>query len=701
MKRFIGWWFVFFLCSAPAVAQRASFAPDAFLQDVNSLAGVSRIGSALFAADPNKQGWGDYCTASIALAERGEFRQAIRVAAKALYLGEKRHGNRGAPIIWATRDIANAYNYAGDHATASGWADRTLAAIAGGYDSSVHRDVQVIKANAHRIRALALSEQHRHAQALAEIGEGLNALPGFGTSFARSEMEVARASLLLRSGQFTQVDEAVRKLVDNAEPAVRTAASRLGGESALARKDAGAAITFFNKALSTANDKDAYQVVMIRLGLARALRLAGEPDAAAAQLTLALASIENLRQSFRSFEMRTALYGNLQAVFDEAVEFYASRGEAENALAASETGRARVMLDLQSKIPGGEVVKIPRPRTALELKERLPPGHAMVVYHQLPSKLIAWVITGDAVRMITIARSAAELLADVTLFRSAIEREDANVVRQAAALHAVLIAPLNLPKSVRLIFIPHRSLHLMPFQALHDGNQWLIETNAVGTSLSASLLEVSAHSTLPRRLVALGNPDLGRPEWDLPGSEREVKALVALYPGAVVSLKKEASKIRLIEVAPGADIVHVAAHAVIDGIDPMFSLIKLATAGAPGTVAAMSSDMEARELATLNLSQARLVALSACNSGLGVIAQGDEFMGFKRALFIAGARSALVSLWPVDDDATEMLMTEFHRAWKARSLVDAIREAQLMLLQQPRYRHPYYWAPFTLIGDPG
>lgn len=701
MKRFLGWLCLFVLCSSPAVAQKVSVAPDAFLQDVNSLAGVSRIGSSLFAADPNKLRWGDYCSASIALSERGEFRQAIRVAAKALYLGESLHGNRGAPIIWATRDIANAYSYAGDHATASGWADRTLAAIAGGYDSSVHSDVQVIKANAHRIRALALSEQGRHPQALGEIDAGLSALPGFGAGFARSEVEVARASLLLRSGQLAQADEAVRKLVDSRDPLVRTGAARIAGETALARKDPVAAKMFFNLALSTADAKDPYQVVMIRLGLVRALRLAGEPEAASEQLTQALASLETLRRSFHSFEMRTALYGNLQAVFDEAVDFYASRGEAERALAASEAGRARVMLDLQAKIAGGGVVKAGQPRTASGMRARLSPSHAMVVYHQLPSKLIAWVVTSDAVRMITLPRAAGELLADVTKFRSAIEREDATVVSQAAALHAVLVAPLSLPKSARLIFVPHRSLHLLPFQALHDGKQWLIETNAVGTSLSASLLDVSAPSPALKRLVAVGNPDLGRPEWDLPGSEREVKALVGLYPQAVVSLKKEASKVRLTETAPGAEIVHVAAHAVIDPIDPMFSLIKLATQGTPGTAAAMSSDMEARELAALNLSQARLVALSACNSGLGVVAQGDEFMGFKRALFAAGARSALVSLWPVDDDATELLMTDFHTGWKTRSLVDAMQEAQVRLLQQPKYHHPYYWAPFTLVGDPG
>lgn len=168
-----------------ALAQRMSLAPEAFLRDVNSLAGVSRTGAALLEADPDKKRWGDYCSASIALAQRGEFRQAIRTAAKALYLGESNYGNRGTPMIWATRDIANAYSYAGDHATASAWADRTLAAIAGGYDPSLHQEVLLIKANAHRTRAVAFSEQGRHPEALAEIALGLDALPRLGRPLPR------------------------------------------------------------------------------------------------------------------------------------------------------------------------------------------------------------------------------------------------------------------------------------------------------------------------------------------------------------------------------------------------------------------------------------------------------------------------------------------------------------------------------------
>lgn len=214
--------------------------------------------------------------------------------------------------------------------------------------------------------------------------------------------------------------------------------------------------------------------------------------------------------------------------------------------------------------------------------------------------------------------------------------------------------------------------------------------------LSASLLIPGAAQGAEKSLAALGNPDLGRAEWSLPGAEREVKAIQAFYPKSNIYLNKDASKARLTEIAPRASVVHVAAHGVVDEIDSMFSVLKLAALGVVG------SDMEARELATLDLSKAWLVSLSACNSGVGKVAQGDEFMRFKRALFSAGAASALISLWPVDDDSTQILMTDFHRRWsdQSQSLTRAMQAAQIKVLSDPKFSSPFCWAAFTLVGDP-
>jgi CHAT domain-containing protein len=485
------------------------------------------------------------------------------------------------------------------------------------------------------------------------------------------------------------------------DPALTLPANRAAGDLALARKDADAARSYYATALATATaSKDSFQAVMARLGMARTARLAGDKTAASAELSQALIALEKLRNAFSSSEMRTALYGNLQNVFDEAVDFFALNDQMGQAFAASESSRARAMLDLQSKVKFKVDAVVPsiKPLGIAQIQKHLGSKQTMVVYHQLPDKLLAWTLTGGSFHGQVLAVSAEQLRNDVAKLRTSIEREDKATAALSLSLYQKLVEPLHVAPGSELIFVPHKSLHLLPFQALHDGARWLIESAPVTTAMSASLFEVLSNSDVTPRLAVVGNPDLGKAEWALPGSEAEVKAIQAMYADAKVFVNKEASKARLEEIAPGAHVVHVAAHALVDEVDPMYSVIKLAVSSLPG--AGQSTDMEAREFATLNLQSARLVSLSACNSGYGKVAQGDEFMGFKRAVLIAGAKSALVSLWPVDDDATRLLMTEFHRRWKDESKARAMQDAQIKLLADPKFANPFYWAAFTLIGDP-
>ncbi|MES1980154.1 MAG: CHAT domain-containing protein [Pseudomonadota bacterium] len=682
-----------------ASAQKLSSAPDAFLKDINSLSGVSRLGGALLAADPDKKKWGDYCSMSQALAQRGEFRESIRTASKALYMGESANANYGAAIIYASNDIATAYSYAGDHATANEWADRTLQAISRGYESWAREPVRLIEVNAYRLRALHLGQAGKHANALAEIDKAIKLLPSFGGGFIKSELNITVSGLQLRAGQTDAALETARKVAaTESDPLLKVAASRAVGDAALAGKAFALAAEAYGTALAAAVGRnDPYQVAMAQLGLARALRASSREPEAIAELGKAIAGLENLRGSFRSLEIRTALFGNLQAVFDEAVDFYVAQGKPELALAASEASRARGMLDLQRKVlnTASNTRDVgTRPASLAQIQSALAPRQLMVSYHQLPDKLIVWMIGKNSLQVKALPASADQMRLEVARFRQQIEAEDKAAMVTAKNLYATLIAPLTLAPQQDIIFVPHKSLHLLPFQALHDGSQWLVQSHAISTVLSASLLSPGVAQGTEKSLAALGNPDLGRAEWSLPGAEREVRAIQAFYPNARIYLNKDASKARLIEIAPKANVVHVAAHGVVDEIDPMFSVLKLATLGAVG------SDMEARELATLDLSKARLVSLSACNSGVGKVAQGDEFMGFKRALFSAGAASALISLWPVDDDSTQILMTDFHGRWKDQSLTRAMQAAQIKVLSDPRFANPFYWAAFTLVGDP-
>jgi CHAT domain-containing protein len=109
--------------------------------------------------------------------------------------------------------------------------------------------------------------------------------------------------------------------------------------------------------------------------------------------------------------------------------------------------------------------------------------------------------------------------------------------------------------------------------------------------------------------------------------------------------------------------------------------------------------MEAHEVYRLNLAHTSLATLSACETGLGRVSRGDEVWGFTRAFLSAGANALLVSLWPVNDEATARLMIRFYEELSKRPGPWALRAAQLDVLQDTQFRHPFYWAPFDLISD--
>ena len=106
-----------------------------------------------------------------------------------------------------------------------------------------------------------------------------------------------------------------------------------------------------------------------------------------------------------------------------------------------------------------------------------------------------------------------------------------------------------------------------------------------------------------------------------------------------------------------------------------------------------------REIAELHLN-ARLVVLSACETGRGALRAGEGLIGMSWALLAAGTPAAVVADWKADSAATAKLMVELHRRFLAGdSPAEALRHAQAVLRHEARYAHPYYWAPFTVVGD--
>jgi CHAT domain-containing protein len=110
--------------------------------------------------------------------------------------------------------------------------------------------------------------------------------------------------------------------------------------------------------------------------------------------------------------------------------------------------------------------------------------------------------------------------------------------------------------------------------------------------------------------------------------------------------------------------------------------------------------LTALEASSLNLWGTRLVTLSACDTGVGEVRNGEGVYGLRRAFFLAGAETVVMSLWPVSDLVTRQMMTAYYTGLKAGlGRGEALRQAQLAMLAKPNRRHPFYWASFIQAGE--
>jgi CHAT domain-containing protein len=313
--------------------------------------------------------------------------------------------------------------------------------------------------------------------------------------------------------------------------------------------------------------------------------------------------------------------------------------------------------------------------------------------------------------------SRAHIEHGVTAFRAQLASRDLAFRGNAQRLYADLLAPAAraLQGFARVVIVPDGPLWRLPFQALvRPSGRYVIEDTTIAyTPSAAALLHLSARragragAQAPPRLVAFGDPAGASPAGGgarLPNAAREVRTLAALY-GAAQARAFEAgaaTEARFRAEAPRASVLHVATHGVIDDQNPMYSYVSL---GATGEGEDLDGRIEAREMRGLGL-QADLAVLSACETALGRIHAGEGMVGLSWALFAAGASAVAVSQWPVDSASTTELMIAFHgqmrtMTGRGRGLqpAESLRQAAIATMRDARYRHPFYWAGFLVMGD--
>ncbi len=269
-------------------------------------------------------------------------------------------------------------------------------------------------------------------------------------------------------------------------------------------------------------------------------------------------------------------------------------------------------------------------------------------------------------------------------------------------LYKKLLSPL-MPhvRHRNLILVPHDALHHLPLAALRDpeSGRYLIEDYTLTYVPSAGVLRFLRKKASPMegRALVLGDPELTDETLPrLTGAEREAQAVARLFDTEPL-VGPDAMESRVHDLDGRIDILHLAAHGVYRSENPRFSYLALAEGDGHDGRLAMHEIFEDLDLKGVNL-----VVLSACQTALGERSQGDEIVGLIRAFLYAGSPAVMATLWNVDDEVSALLMEHFYRRLlEGMPAAEALRQAQLEMLRRQATKAPYYWAGFSLVGEPG
>ncbi|HEY9231688.1 MAG TPA: CHAT domain-containing protein, partial [Blastocatellia bacterium] len=449
----------------------------------------------------------------------------------------------------------------------------------------------------------------------------------------------------------------------------------------------------------------------------------GRPEKAQADLKRAIALIEAYRSRVSDQSNRSDFFDASQDVFDQMVQLEAHAfGQPVAAFNTSEQARARTLLDdlaatanatAQRPSPTANVTRQSAHALTLDnIRQRLPGDLTLISYSVSRSGTLIFVVTRDAFKFAesTVTTEVLDQLVQDYVAalneRAPLEELDG----QSRRLYDLLIAPVAAEMSAtkRLCIAPDKALHRLPFAALRDpAGRYLMQSHVLTSAPSASTLAYCLDKSKGKPLIAdeqmlaVGNPQFSRDDFPglpaLPEAEREARVSASLYAHQVTLTGAEATKTRLFEALASCDVAHFSTHCLVNEKTPWLAALLLA-----GTNANKDEQLlPLNEFEKIGLLRARLVILSACQSGLGQYYRGEGIVSLVRPFLARGVPTVVASLWPVDSPATAMLMIDFHRARKQNGLLaaDALRAAQLRMMQGDSFNHPYYWAPFVVIGS--
>jgi CHAT domain-containing protein/tetratricopeptide (TPR) repeat protein len=396
-----------------------------------------------------------------------------------------------------------------------------------------------------------------------------------------------------------------------------------------------------------------------------------------------------------------------------------------------------------------------------EVQALLDPDTALIEYHLGAERSYVWMVNRDTLVSAELpnaaeierqgralyddltvrTRPAAGLSAAANLRR--LEDTSAHYTRAAQRLSEVLLGPLPKPSVQRLVIVADGVLHYLPFAALPVPASWasggsnpgepLLTSHAVVSLPSAAVIaalrsERAARAPAPKEIAVFADPVFDTQDGRLtrrPGPHPAVPVSPSAdVPADALSLPRlsftrELADTMVEGLAPGVSFKAVGfdasrSSALAAGLD-QYRTVVFATHGLlnteypelSGIALSMVNEKGEKLDGFLRLADvydmrlnAELVVLAACETALGKEAKGEGLLGLSRGFFYAGSSRVVASLWKVDEDATVALLQEFHRGVsRGKPFPFALRDAQLYVSRQPRWRNPYFWAGFILQGE--
>jgi len=427
-----------------------------------------------------------------------------------------------------------------------------------------------------------------------------------------------------------------------------------------------------------------------------------------------------------------------RVAFDASVR--ARPGERERLLAELESRRERLEATLSERI--AEFRAEAQPVTIEAVQAALPKNAALVEFVVFrpfdpwarrdleaygPARYAAYILRRHSVAAGIDLGEVASIDRSIAALRAALRdplRTD--VMDRARAVDELVMQPLRalLGDATHLVISPDGNLNLVPFEALVDTRgRYLVEryaTSYVTSGRDLLRMQVPRPRSTPPVIVAdplFDDPPLAGAASSgvyfarIAATGAEARAIKDLFPDATLLTGRRATKAALEQVR-SPRILHIASHGffLADGVpdgapphapeNPMLRA-GLALSGANLTASGRADGiLTALEASGLDLRGTRLVTLSACDTGIGEIRNGEGVYGLRRAFVLAGAETLVMSLWPVSDYVARDMMVDYYTGLRAGlGRGEALRQARIALLKRTTRRHPYYWAGFIQSGE--